>query len=94
MTFKIPGPKTNKRAAGATGVSAHTVQKIKKEERGVCDKKGNFFSEIVNKRKYLVRTIKDIDGFDAATIRRGHDFYSRQRSANCVELNSKTGGID
>lgn len=80
--------KRHTRAAGASDVPTRKVRKIKKERSSVCARKDSSFSENVDKRKHLAKTIRDIDRFDAATIRRVHDFHSRETSANCVERNS------
>jgi len=76
--------KRHTRAAGASDVPTRKGRKIKKERSRVCDRKDSSFSENVDKTK----RIRGIDRFDAATIRRNHDFHSRETSANCVELNT------
>jgi len=60
--------------------------RLKKERRSVCARKESLFSENVDKRKCLAKTIRGTDRFAAATMRRVHDFHSRETSANCVEL--------
>ena len=80
--------KRNTRAAGASDVPMRKARKIKKERSSVCARKDNSFSENVDKKKHLAKTIRGIDSFDAAKIRRAHDFHSRETSANYVELNS------
>jgi hypothetical protein len=76
------------REAGASDVPMRKARRIKKERSSVCARKDSSFCENVDKRKHLAKTIRGIDRFGAATIRRVHDFHSRETSANCVELNS------
>lgn len=66
-----------------------SLGKLKKKDRSsVCARKGSTFSETVDEIKHLTKSIRGIDRLDAATVTRVHDLYSREMSANCVELKS------
>jgi len=79
--------KRHRRAAGASDVPTRKARKIKKEKNSLCARKDSSFSETVDKKKHLAKTIRGIYRFDAATIRTADDFHSRETSANYVELN-------
>ena len=80
---KIPISKVLERAAKSMGISKRTISNVRKEGNDIEANRACFLTP--TKKWQCSKPIMEIDGFDAAAIRRCiYDFYKNERSVPSV----------